>query len=154
VTAPPPAPEFLPADGPALMRAAGGSGLLVELYGRSRRAPPAGPDTADRLRGRPADHRRPPRDPGARPAARAPETPACRTRRGAGRARPPLSVTAHREAWVTGLCRRRESTDRPALWPGPVQTDHGTGAFHACERCITRLEAPALAGVERPVSAD
>jgi hypothetical protein len=54
-------------------------------------------------------------------------------------------------AWVVGLCWRCESTDQPVLWLGPVQTDRGIGAFHACEECITRLEDLALAYVQRGV---
>jgi hypothetical protein len=55
----------------------------------------------------------------------------------------------HSRTWVRGLCWRCERTDRPVLWLGPVQTDRGTGPFHACEECIARLEALALADVQR-----
>ena len=54
-------------------------------------------------------------------------------------------------AWIVGLCWRCESTDRPVLWLGPVQTDRGTGALHACEECIARLEELALADVQRGI---
>jgi hypothetical protein len=56
--------------------------------------------------------------------------------------------------WVRGLCWRCEATDRLVLWLGPVQTDRGTGAFHACEQCIERLEELALADVQRGISTE
>jgi hypothetical protein len=57
-------------------------------------------------------------------------------------------VTARHTVWVTGLCWRCEKTGLPVMWLGPVQTHVGTGAFHACERCILRLERLTLADLQ------
>jgi len=47
--------------------------------------------------------------------------------------------------WTVGECWRCDRTGVPVLWLGPVQTDHGTGPFLACEPCIRRLEAKVYA---------
>jgi hypothetical protein len=58
--------------------------------------------------------------------------------------------SAYRAELVRGLCWRCEATDRLVAFLGPVQTVYGSGGFRACLECIDRLEALALADIERP----
>ncbi|WP_409469707.1 hypothetical protein [Streptomyces sp. HC307] len=48
--------------------------------------------------------------------------------------------------WVTGDCWLGcERTGVPVLWLGPVQRDGQAAPFYACEPCLKRLKARAVA---------
>lgn len=50
------------------------------------------------------------------------------------------------EYWVTGDCWLGcERTGVPVIWLGPLQWDGQHAPVHACEPCLDRLKAQALA---------